>query len=129
MILSIFSGNDVQAARRWVSEFHPVVAIFGGVRLDLRDALFAEGTDNLSALALFGSVEIYVPEHVGVYVEGASLFGGRELFDQKEGGLFAVGDVESPNYRSAAQHLNVTAIAIFGSVTVKRAPAVVATQA
>ncbi len=120
MILSLFSGSDVQAANRRVGEFHPIIALFGGVRLDLRDALFDEGASNLSALALFGGVELRVPDDVGVYVEGLSAFGGRDVFGQRDGGILALGDVETPNYRTAARRLNVTAIAGFGGVTLKR---------
>ncbi len=121
MILSIFSGSYVQGASRRIGEFHPIIALFGSAKLDLRGASFDEGPNNLSALALFGSVEIWVPEDVGVYVEGLSAFGGREVFGQRDGGILALGDFESPNYRTASRRLNVTAIAGFAGVTVKRA--------
>lgn len=123
MILSLFSGNQVRAAGRPVSEFHPVLAVFGGAKLDLRDAVFVEGANNLSVLALFGGVELWVPGDVGVYAEGLSAFGGRDILGQRDGGVLAFGDFESPDYRSAARRLNLTALACFGGVKVHRVPA------
>ena len=108
-------------AGRPAHEFHPILSIFGGTKLDLRDATFEGHFASLSALALFGSVEIIVPEDVGVYTEGLTVFGSRNVLGQEEGGLLAMGDRESPNYRAATRRLNLTALSIFGSIEVKRA--------
>ncbi len=123
MLLSLFSGSVVLGAGRPVSEFHPIVALFGSARLDLTDALLQEGSNQLSILSLFGGVDVRVPDDVGVFTEGLAAFGGRDVFGQRDGGLLAVGDFETPNYRAATRRLNVTAVTAFGGITLKRTTA------
>jgi hypothetical protein len=86
-------------------EHADVSAIFGGATLDLRDAhIDAEAT--VDALALFGGVDVVVPEGWRVAVGGVPIFGGYEdKTDGESGG-------ESPL-------LKVNATAIFGGVDVK----------
>lgn len=123
MILSLFNGADLRADGRRLADFHPVVATFGSVRLDLRQALLGGGSNNLSVLALFGSADLLLPAETGVYVEGMSIFGVREVHDQKDGGIVGFGDFEMPGYREAAERINLTVFSIFGNVKVLRAPA------
>jgi len=101
-----------------------MVALFGGIKIDLRDATFDPGSNGLSALAAFGGIELLVPDDLGVYVEGGSFFGGRSVFGQQEGGIFSIGDFETPNYRTAPRRLSLTAISMFGGIDVKRVPAI-----
>ncbi len=126
MLLSLFSGSVVEGAGRPVADLHPILVVFGSARVDLTGALFEEGPNQLSILSLFGSAEVRVPEDVGVFTEGLAAFGGRDVFGQRDGGLLAVGDFETSNYASAARRLNVTAVTAFGGITLKRAPATVA---
>ncbi len=70
----VFSGSDV----RWPAEpFNGanLTAVFGGVKLDLRDAVF-NGDVVINSTAIFGGVDILVPPHVRVQVAGVPVFGG-----------------------------------------------------
>ena len=70
----VFSGCDV----RWPAEpFHGanITAVFGGVDLDLRDAVF-EGDVVVNATTIFGGADLKVPPHVRVKVTGTPVFGG-----------------------------------------------------
>lgn len=55
-----------------------VQAIFGGVELDLRPAQMAATEASLDVEVIFGSIEIYVPPHWQVVIEGTPLFGSIE---------------------------------------------------
>lgn len=50
-------------------------AIFGGVKLDLREAHIARDVV-INATCIFGGIDIYVPDYVDVKMSATSLFGG-----------------------------------------------------
>jgi hypothetical protein len=84
-----------------------VSAIFGGATLDLREA-HIDHEASVEALALFGGVDVVVPEGWRVALGGTPIFGGCE--DKTEG------DGELP---ADSPLLKVHATAIFGGVDVK----------
>lgn len=84
-------------------------AMFGGVELDLTLASFAQAETEIVAVAIFGGVDITVPEGITVHVDGIGIFGG---FDQRAEGPGEVG----------APVLRVRGAALFGGVDVKRKP-------
>ena len=105
-VVAIFGGATRKG--EWVvPEQLTTFAMFGGVELDLTTATFAGATSEINALAVFGGVEITVPEGLTVHVEGIGIFGG---FDQKAEGP---GDPGAPA-------LVVKGAALFGGVEVKR---------
>lgn len=55
-----------------------VLAIFGGYQIDLRNARMALDEVRIDANAMFGGVEIRVPETWSVNTQGVGLFGGYE---------------------------------------------------
>lgn len=84
-----------------------VSAVFGGATLDLRQA-HLEPHASVDALALFGGVDVVVPEGWRVAIDGMPIFGG---LDDKTSG-----EAELP---AEAPVLNVHATAVFGGVDVK----------
>jgi hypothetical protein len=94
-------GGRWRPARR-----ETAVAVFGGVELDLRDADLPAGGMQLSACAVFGGIDVTVPEGTRVELSGNAVFGGREVR----------GGVEPPG--PDAFVLRVSAVAVFGGVTV-----------
>lgn len=54
-----------------------ISAVFGGVELDLRNAIIEEDIV-INASAIFGGVEVRVPNNVKVKVTGVPIFGGIE---------------------------------------------------
>lgn len=123
MILSLFNGTEMRGDGRPLADFQPVIAIFGSAKLDLRQAMLRVGSNNLSVLALFGSVDVVLPADTGVYVEGMSVFGVREVVEQKDGGILGFGDFEVAGYRESPERVNFTVFSVFASVKVLRAPA------
>jgi hypothetical protein len=82
-------------------------AMFGGVELDLRSATIAQDEVVIDASAVFGGVDLQVPENWNVAVEGHGIFGG---YDDKT--LHTMPE-------SALPRVVITGNAIFGGVVVK----------
>ena len=53
-----------------------VIAVMGGVELDLREARFAPGVSEVTIIAIMGGAEIIVPPGVHVDMNGLALMGG-----------------------------------------------------
>ena len=69
-----FSGTD-RVYKDEVFNGSNVAAIFGGVKLDLRNAKFT-GDTIIKAFALFGGIDIIVPSDVAVKLKSGFIFGG-----------------------------------------------------
>jgi hypothetical protein len=105
-LVAVFGGASRRG--RWrVRGRTSVIACFGGVEIDLTEAVFEQQEIEVNAAVLFGGVEIAVPENVTVRGAGAGIFGG-----------FDVRAHESPD--PGAPVVVVTGLAVFGGVEVKR---------
>ncbi len=75
-ISSIFAGVD-KSYKDYILQKANLDAIFGGIKLDFRNADVAEKNLVLSN-AIFGGIEIYVPNDWKVVAEGEQIFGSFE---------------------------------------------------
>lgn len=84
-------------------------ACFSGVELDLRKAASTRDEIIIEANAIFGGIELRVPETWNITVRGSGIFGGYEdeTLDTR-----VVPDAKQP-------HLIVNGFAVFGGVTIK----------
>lgn len=82
-------------------------AFWGGGKIDLREARFAERATTIHAFAVMGGFEIIVPDDVTVHVKGLGIMGG---FDQRASGPGVPG----------APTVVVKGFAFWGGVGVKR---------
>lgn len=99
-----------QRGAGWVLPRHfKVVAVMGGVGLDLRDARIAPGVSEIEVFTLMGGVEILVPDGVRVEVVGMAVMGG---FDVQSG----TAGLDNPH----APLLRISGLAIMAGVEVKR---------
>ena len=73
---AVFSGLDMKVDGE-VFEGAELVAVFGGVECDLRNAII-EKDCVIDAVAVFGGIDIIVPAHVNVKTDAFSLFGGLD---------------------------------------------------
>lgn len=104
-LFAAFSGNN---ARSTSNNFKggKVSAIFGGVELDLRDAV-AKGVVTLDVFTAFGGAEIRVPQGWLVKVSGLPLFGGWE------------DKTTMPKDSKHAPVLHIKGTCLFGGVEIK----------
>ncbi len=71
---AVFSGNDLNYDGE-VFESAELTAVFGGVECDLRRAIVNKDCA-IQVTALFGGIDILVPDSINVRVNSTSLFGG-----------------------------------------------------
>lgn len=98
----IFSGVDRKINGPF--EHANVSAWFGGIKLDLRNAQFADNA-SLEVFAGFGGVDVFVPSGVRVTTKVMPLFGGAD-------------DKTHPS-DGATKTLHITGTAMFGGVSIK----------
>lgn len=83
----VFAGSDITAtigavkkSGRWLLGSHTTVAVaFGPIKLDLREAELAANEVTVSAHATVGSIKVWVPSGVRVYVDGSTRIGTRTI--------------------------------------------------
>lgn len=69
-----FSGQDIRFDNE-IFKGAELTAVFGGIKCDLRDAVF-EGDAVINACCIFGGVDILLPDNVDIKVNSNSIFGG-----------------------------------------------------
>jgi hypothetical protein len=103
--VAVFGG--VTRTGRWrVRRKINSVALFGGVDLDLREAVFEGTTVEMSGFWCFGGLDIKVPEGIEVRDQTVGIFGGTD-----------VRDVGEP--LPGAPTLVIKGAALFGGVSVR----------
>jgi predicted membrane protein len=104
---AIFGGPKlVSTARHFQGAW--LTAIFGGITLDLRDAVPAPGGATVSATVAFGGIDLFVPRGWRISVRTTPIFGG---LDDKTDHTAALPD--------DAPVLHVDAVCVFGGVDIK----------
>ncbi|MEM1485157.1 LiaF domain-containing protein [Oscillospiraceae bacterium PP1C4] len=73
--IAIFSGREERITGRF--EGANITTMFGGVELDLRDAVIDHDVA-INATAVFGGVDIFLPPNVRVKINSTPVFGGIE---------------------------------------------------
>lgn len=105
----IFGGIEESLATQKFMGGNTTV-VFGGAEIDLRKAALAEGDVTLHLSAIFGGIDIKVPETWQVLVDGTAILGGVE---DKTGGA-------SPDAVQDGSRLRIKAVAIFGGIEISR---------
>jgi hypothetical protein len=101
-LVGIFGGGERRG--RWrVKRRTNALCVFGGYDLDMTDAIFEGREVTIWAIAIFGGIDITVPDSVNVRNEGVGIFGG---FGARGG------DDPDPN----APTVVVKGLALFGGV-------------
>jgi hypothetical protein len=106
--MSVAILGSVDRGGTWVvPPRHSVVAVLGGVQLDLREARFSQREVTIDVFTLMGGVDITVGEDVDVDVSGFGIMGG---FDHRASGPGLPG----------APKVRVVGLALMGGVNVRR---------
>jgi hypothetical protein len=104
-MIAIFGG--VTRSGKWrVRRNIQALALFGGMDLDLRDAIFEAPVVEISGFWCFGGLDIKVPAGIEVRDQTAGVFGGTDIRD--------IGD-PAPG----APTLVIKGMTLFGGVTVR----------
>jgi hypothetical protein len=104
-MIAIFGG--VNRKGRWrVRKNIQALTLFGGMDLDLRDAIFEAPLVEISGFWCFGGLDIKVPEGIEVQDQTAGIFGGTDVRD--------IGD-PAPG----APTLVIKGVTLFGGVSVR----------
>jgi hypothetical protein len=82
-LVAIFGGVNRNGNWRIRRHTH-AVAIFGGMDLDLRNAIFESPTVEISGFWCFGGLDIKVPPGIQVRDQTAGIFGGTDVRDLGE---------------------------------------------
>ena len=99
-----FSGCDMNFAGD-IFRGCEINATFGGAKCDLRDAII-EGDAAIKAAAIFGGIDILVPQGVNIKVNSTSLFGG-------------VSNKSTSVISQNAPTIYISALCMFGGVEIK----------
>lgn len=102
--IAVFGSQDLKFDNEKIENMD-LKSIFGGIKLDLRDAII-EKDIVINTLSVFGGIDIYVPENVKVKVSSTPFFGGVDVKRRK-------GDSK----KEITVYLN--SVCIFGGVDVK----------
>jgi hypothetical protein len=125
-VVAVF-GDSARAGTWYPPDRIVAIAGFGNVKLDFRDADLPAGPTEIRPLAVFGNVEVIVPRHLDVELNGVSLFGsikhttdrkaGQKLFDRVLGKPPAA--PAPPDDDDEDRWLVVQGWAVFGNVKVR----------
>ena len=99
-----FSGQEIKLDNEQFNGT-TINAVFGGVKLDLRNAIMKKDVV-INASAIFGGVDLIVPDNVIIKVKPTSIFGGVE-------------NKKNPVDKKGAITIYVNATCIFGGVDIK----------
>ncbi len=106
-ILTIFGGaEDTVVSENF--EGGELTAVFGGIEVDLRQSIPASQPVVINAFALFGGIDMKVPESWHVQRDIIGIFGGTE--DKRK---------QKPETPDSPVDLIVTGFALFGGVELK----------
>ncbi len=105
-LVAVFGGASRKG--RWrVGRRTNAFACFGGVDIDLTDAVFVHPETVINTVSIFGGTDIKLPENVTLRGTGTGIFGG-----------FDVDTHESPD--PGAPVVVITGLALFGGTSAKR---------
>ena len=101
--LSIFSKKEITLDETFIDV--DISAIFGGSTCNIKSEKIKEKA-TINAYAIFGGIDLYVPDDVKVIVKPTSFFGGVEQKQIKEN-------------NDAKKVLYINAICVFGGIEIK----------
>jgi hypothetical protein len=106
--LGLFA-HVVRRGRLRLARLGLVFSGFSDIDLDLREAEVGGFTTTVFVFALFGNVDVYVPERIGIDVWGLTLFGHRRQWGRD------AADADAPELR-------IPVLSLFGTVDVWHVP-------
>ncbi|SEK27189.1 Cell wall-active antibiotics response 4TMS YvqF [Streptacidiphilus jiangxiensis] len=81
-VVAIF-GGAVRKGRFRTGRFMKARAIFGGITIDLTEAVFDVPELVIEVNAVFGGIDVKVPDNVSLHGGGAGIFGGFDVREEE----------------------------------------------
>lgn len=97
---------------------HTTVAIMGGVAIDLTQATLQSAETTIRAFAVWGGIEIVVPDDINVVVDGLGLMGGFA----EESGNWRKDPRPVRQAPPGAPTIRITGLAVMGGIGIRRVP-------
>lgn len=98
-----FSGQKISFPKEKFTNCK-IDAIFGGFTLDLRDAIIKEDAI-IEASAIFGGIDILVPDNINIISKGTSIFGGT--------------NIKKENNPQSKHTITINSTCLFGGIDIK----------
>ena len=118
---SIFSSKTIQNAK-WDMLDTSLQAVFGKLKFVINQEDITHRAIRLDVLAVFGKVEIIIPEGVGVLAEAKTRLGTAHILDTKSRKIIGESVIQKPVVSEPNPRLLlVTSSWLLGNVTVKHA--------
>jgi predicted membrane protein len=118
--LAFFGPAAVANDSRNISH-HRAIAVFGEVTFDLTAAPLPAGETTISAYTLFGSINILVPDDVGLRVTGLTACSDIKVRGEAaRNNFFDADEYRSPNYQEAARRLHIEVASLFAGIKIRR---------
>lgn len=113
-------GEVDRGAMPWDLKNDSYVALMGAIKLDLSRANIPEGRTELECTAIMGGVDIFVPDGIGIILDGNTVLGGVEFLRESAGGIITNKRMEYGLKENPSRIVIIKATAIMGGITVKK---------
>lgn len=120
---AVLSGLE-RKRDQWMLSSENYTALLGGVELDMRRAEIPKGETHIHLTALFGGIEVKVPQDLTIICEGKAAFGGIEQLGDESAGIFTSKKVTThrPNlpesHPNFGKTLHLYSSATFGGIEI-----------
>ncbi|WP_010540865.1 DUF1707 SHOCT-like domain-containing protein [Dietzia alimentaria] len=115
--VAVMSGCD-RSGPWTLATSHIAVAVMGGITIDLREAYLQSSEVTVRAFAVWGGIEILVPDDLNLVMDGFGLMGGFA----EESGAWEQDPRPVRQAPPGAPTVRVTGLALMGGVGVRRVP-------
>lgn len=118
--LALFGPAAIANEARDLAQ-HKAIAVFGEVTVDLTAAALPIGETSISAYTIFGSINILVPDEVGIRITGLTALSEVKVRgEEARKSFFDADEYTSPNYHEASRRLHVEAACLFAGIKLRR---------
>lgn len=115
--IAVMSGSDRSGV--WtIAGSHTAVAVMGGISIDLREAELQSAEITIRAFAVWGGIEIIVPDDLHLVVDGVGLMGGFA----EDRSTWKKDPRPVRQAPPGAPTVRVTGLALMGGVGIRRVP-------
>lgn len=111
-------GHVRSDGRGWTIGDAVVSTVIGDISLDLRRAELPDGVTELTLLCWLGTIQVRVPQDVGVDVTGQAIIGTVDILGRREEGMVRDFRVRSENFATAQKRVQMRLSTFVGELLV-----------